>query len=492
MLFRFDEEEKAIIREFEAKAKAAGITPEKYSREIADVTKEADELIIKYEPRQQNQGEKLAAEFELQMQKIEAEHFKKLTTPTKIIEDGKQKTEDALIFYYNYLSKDLEGIQENFSRKPIFSMRLPGYKQYFSWIIKHSADELFKLVQESDQDSLFLWEPKELSDDLKEKVLNEHYKRLIGTPGEEKLDKIVNECLFNTKYVDLTPAASKANSKPMVLDKNLDVAMANTLIINGINTLNATELKLLRMAIMQSKIGDTRFFEYEISAKEIAGFLNLDLDNLYKNLDKMTDNIQAAFIKLKDDRTQQFKKYGWVSHCFYVNGLVSIKLNDDLKPYILGLKRCFFKYKIEELISYKSKHTIILRELLAAKMGSEKPHADVVIEIPISLEELKHVTNTDKEYKSTSLFKTRVLDTAIQEINEYSLMYHITATPYKNGRSIAGYTFTIESDTHYQKYNKTQKRAIDVIPANKTRKPKTCKKEQAMQLTLEEVFNQEF
>lgn len=444
---------------------------------------------------------RINVEFNKLIGDLEEEHFKSLTSPQEIIKDAKAIIEDAIIFEYASNTYGIEANEEN--KNTCINLteeytQLVGNLELLTW---NYTQEHFKKVKESKETPIMKLVKSGMLYYLEQRAIPKHIAALKGTAREEELNRVINDCLDNSQFIiddqfvkfepiSVKSPREKYQVKEFKFDSNHDVAMANNLILNGVNTLNANELKLLRLAITQSKKGDTELYEYEIAAQELASILNIDIKNLYKNLDKMTDHIQQSFIKIKDDQSQRFFKQSWVDRCEYNKGLVRIKLAEGLKPYILGLKSCFSKIKIEEYINYKSKHTIIIRELLEAKMGSEKPHADVVIEIPITVEELKRVTNTEKDYKSISLFKSYVLDVAINEINEYSYGYHVTAKPYKNGRSIEGYNFIIESQTHYNLYHKQEQENISVKPGRKKKKPK--EKEQAEQLTLKDIFNQEF
>lgn len=443
--------------------------------------------------------QRLNKEFNKLIGDLEEEHFKSLKGPQEIIKDAKAIVEEAILFEYAGNVYGLEGSKENncINLTKEYT-QLMGEIEFLTW---NYMQEQFKKAKEKQDPPKIKLVKSGMLYYLEHRAISRHIAALKGTNQEEELKKVINDCLDNSIYIiddqfvkfeplSVSSSRAKYQIKEFKFDSNHDVAMANNLILNGVNTLNANELKLLRLAITQSQKGDTELYEYEIAAQELANILNIDIKNLYKNLDKMTDHIQQSFIKIKDDQTQRFFKQSWVDRCEYNKGLVRIKLAEGLKPYILGLKSCFSKIKIEEYIAYKSKHTIIIRELLEAKMKNEKPHADVVIEIPITVEELKRVTNTTKDYKSISQFKAHVLDAAIKEINEYYLGYHVTAIPYKNGRSIEGYNFTIESQSHFDKYDKQEENNISVKPGRKKSKQK--EKVQVEQLTLKDFFKQEF
>lgn len=297
--------------------------------------------------------------------------------------------------------------------------------------------------------------------------------------------------LFGTVNDPVNKALS-SRKKDMVLDSNYDVAMANTLIQNGINKLSANELKLLRITIMQSKMTDTELFAYELPATDLAKFLGISPKNLYRDLDEMTSHITEAFICLKPENKEKFAKINWVKYCTYENGIITIQLNDALQPYLLGLKNCFSKIKMEEYLGYKSKHSIILREYLEAKMGALKPYANVTTQIDVSVEELQRITNTKSKYsKSVSMFKDKVIDTALEEINDVSFNYHVTATPYKNGKKIEGFSFLIESKAGYAHRQQEEPTATEVKKPRKARKTKDTT-DTGKQLTIQDLLGEDF
>lgn len=446
--------------------------------------------------------QRLNKEFNNILGEIEEEHFKSLKSPQEIIKDAEKVIEDAILFEYAGTTEGAASTEEN--KITCINLtkeytQLMGEIEFLSW---NYMQEQYKKAKENQEPPKVKLVKSGMLYFLQQRALKRHIAALKGTTQEEELNKVINDCLERSKYIIddelvnyapiLTPSPrAKYQKKELTLNTNYDVAMANSLILNGVNTLNATELKLLRLAIMQSKKDDTELYEYEIGAQELANFLNLNIKNLYTHLEAIVEHIHGAHIKVKDERTQKIHTQSWVDSCDYSKGIFTIKLAIGLKPYLLGLRGCFSKIKMEEYIAYKSKHTIIIRELLEAKMGAEKPHGNVVIEIPITLEELKRVTNTAKGYEKISRFRSQVLDKAIQEINDYSWNYHVSATPYKNGKTIEGYNFTIESQAHYNEHHKQEQNIISVTPGKK-RKPKAQEKEQAKQLSLKDIFDKEF
>ena len=234
---------------------------------------------------------------------------------------------------------------------------------------------------------------------------------------------------------------------------NLDnyVVIANSMLTHSASNLTLDELKLLRFIIMQTKKDDKELFEFELAAKDFAKVLevNIKTNDLYKRLQTMVKHLMQEVIYVGDDTNKKWVMFHWVDVCRYDNGKITIKISDELKPFLVELRGNFTRYQLSEIISFKSRYAIRLYEMLNSYMNENNlPHADVSIEISISIEELRRNTDTVNKFERFSSFKKSVIDTALKEINAKS-KYHVIATPYKKGYAVAGFEFLIESQAGY-------------------------------------------
>jgi plasmid replication initiation protein len=163
----------------------------------------------------------------------------------------------------------------------------------------------------------------------------------------------------------------------------------------------------------------------------------------------MTEHLMKEVITIGSAKDDRWIKFHWVDVCEYDNGKLTVKLSDELKPFLIGLRGSFTKYQLSDIIGFNSMYAIRIYEVFSVYINEYNPHADVSVEISISIEELRRITDTTDKFERYSSFKTKVIDTALKEINAKS-KYHVTATPYKDGRAIAGYDFLIESEAGYQ------------------------------------------
>ena len=243
------------------------------------------------------------------------------------------------------------------------------------------------------------------------------------------------------------------NRREITFNTDNYVVMSNNMVLHSASNLTLNELKLLRLIIMQTQKGDNELLEYELSAKDLCKLLEIKNKDMYKRLDTMTTHIMQEVVRIGDDSKQEWKKFHWVDVCEYKKGIITIKLSEQLKPYLLGLHKCFTRYQLSEIISLKSIYAIRIYEIINGYLNEKNlPHADVAIEFSVSIDDLRKATDTEKKFERPYDFRKKVLDRALKEINEKS-KYHVSIKEYRKGHSVAGYEFLIESQAGY--YHRT-------------------------------------
>src|SRR5699024_4286853 len=119
------------------------------------------------------------------------------------------------------------------------------------------------------------------------------------------------------------------------------------------------------------------------------------------------------------------------------SGTIQIKLDRDMKPYLLQLKANFTQYELFWTLNFKSKYTIRMYELVKSLHFHDlEPYTKV-----FELDELKRLLDAEK-YKTYQTFKTRVLEPSINEINNYSDK-NVKYDTIKKGKSISNIVITI-------------------------------------------------
>ena len=227
------------------------------------------------------------------------------------------------------------------------------------------------------------------------------------------------------------------------LDTGNYVVQANDL-IGGKQSLKLNSAKLIRAAIMQIIPEDDELKPYIITIKELSELLKVSESNLYRDIDDITDDIikNPVFIKEINKRQIKWIKIPWVARCEYNSDVgVAIKLNDDLKPFLVKLKEHYTQYSLDSILTMKSTYSIRIFELLQEKIKTKLiGRAGEYVEI--SVQELRECCDCEDKYKSFNNFKTRVIDAACKEINALT-MFRVKYDYLKHGKSIIAIVFHV-------------------------------------------------
>ena len=207
--------------------------------------------------------------------------------------------------------------------------------------------------------------------------------------------------------------------------------------------LELTEQRLVMLAIINARElgqGITADSKLEIHASDYAKLFNVSPDASYKALKDAVNNL----FNRQFSYTAEYKKTGkvgivrsrWVSRIFYVDDLALLEITfaPDVVPLITRLEEHFTKYEAKQVAHLTSKYATRLYELLIAWREVGKTPV-------FELQQLrKNLGVEDDEYQRMHHFKSRVLETAITQINEHTDI-KATYEQHKKGRTITGFSF---------------------------------------------------
>lgn len=175
-------------------------------------------------------------------------------------------------------------------------------------------------------------------------------------------------------------------------------------LINSRYRLSILEQRIILDVVAHITPDDVGFLKHSILLKDIVK------TNNHKEMKEATDKLMTRFLTIeKEDGS--WKKIGWVNTIEYETktGLIHVKINEDLKPYLLQLKSNFKSYNLENVLRMKSEYSIRMYEIL-------KQREQIKI-YEIELEELYKILDVPKSYKKYTHFKKRVLEQVEKEIN---------------------------------------------------------------------------
>ena len=221
---------------------------------------------------------------------------------------------------------------------------------------------------------------------------------------------------------------------------NARVVKANVLIQQSRFSLSTQQQKIVLFLISQVNPFDDDFKEYEFSIQDFCRLCGIDETNGYHYIEikKAIKDIadKSMWIEISEDEETLCR---WIEKPYLNknNGKIRIRLDKDMKPYLLKIKDNFTQYELLYTLRFKSKYTIRLYELIKS-IHFDELHTYTR---EYSLEELKKRLDCEK-YEIWQSLKARVLDTAIAEINEYSDKI-VTYEKIKKGRAVSRVRFTI-------------------------------------------------
>ena len=249
---------------------------------------------------------------------------------------------------------------------------------------------------------------------------------------------------------------------PIKYNKNYYVVQANELVRGRQDELTLLEAKLVRLAIAQVLKDDTDLKTYVCNVSSLAKFLGISSQNIYREVkdrkekdrkekDSLTDSLMRKLIKIKTERGS--KTIHWVDTAFYEDGVITYKLSEELKPYLIGLNELFTRYGYEEILKLSTNYAIRLYELLYsyANMPFREGPTDFTIgaehlekgEIGFPVEYLREYFNCSDKYPNASDFIKRVIAPGIADINEKTL-FPCTYRAIKEGKKITSIVFKVD------------------------------------------------
>lgn len=234
------------------------------------------------------------------------------------------------------------------------------------------------------------------------------------------------------------------------MDKNYLVTKANTLITANYD-LSLQEQKLILTLASMVQPTDEEFKEYEFKIKDFMELLGIETQTKYTEIPKITKELMKKVFEIKEGK--DIIQLSWLSSARYKTGegLVILKFDSSLKPYMLQLKELYTSYKLENILSLKSKYSLRLFELL--KSNEYKKIWN------IELEELKKLLGaTEKSYSIYQNVKNRIIIKAQKELKEKTDI-SFDFEEIKTGRKVTSIKFFIKAN---KKVNAPKEISVDI------------------------------
>jgi len=251
--------------------------------------------------------------------------------------------------------------------------------------------------------------------------------------------------------------------------RNYRVTKANSLIQKTRFSLTLQEQKILLYLITKIQPRDTEFTEYTFSIKEFCEICGIDNVGMYTSLkDTLKKLADRSFWAVIDDNgTESLLRWITTVRTNPRSGTVKIKLHEDMRPFLLNLKKQFTTYSLIYILGMKSQYSIRIYELLKSYEKLKGCEFDI--------DDLKRKLDCE-HYQRYPDFARKVLSIAKKEINACSDL-NVNYEPIKEGRRYAKIAFSIEPKKGFEQSLETMKN-IETAMKNKP-KSKKVKKEKS-------------
>ncbi len=233
------------------------------------------------------------------------------------------------------------------------------------------------------------------------------------------------------------------------IDARNYVVQANNL-IGGKQALKLNSAKLIRSAIMQVVREDEELKPYIITIKDLSELLGVPASNIYRDVDEITDDIIKNPVYIREEKngkTIDFIKIPWVTRCEYKSDVgIALKLNEELKPFLINLKEHYTQYTLQEVLAMKSVYGIRIFEMLQSKIMSRVLPKNGIV-VLMSVQEIRECCDCDDKYPAFGNFRDKVIDKAVKEINRVT-MFKVVYSYIKKARSVVEIKFDINMRYH--------------------------------------------
>lgn len=233
---------------------------------------------------------------------------------------------------------------------------------------------------------------------------------------------------------------------PLKLNPDYYVVTANDL-IKGRQKMSLREAQLLFIAISQVVKEDKDFKTYTTTVTELAAFMGIDENSLYRDLEGICTSLCKQVVKIQIGGTNargkaKWKVFSWVQSAEYDSGKLTLRLSDDIKPYLLELDKYYTQTQLGTLMTFRSYYTTRLYQYLRADTGEKW---ESIEEWCFTCEELRELFQIKpNQYKQARDMLKKTITPALEELGSSDYAYiwdYEEHRANRRGRPLTGVSF---------------------------------------------------
>jgi len=218
-----------------------------------------------------------------------------------------------------------------------------------------------------------------------------------------------------------------------------EIVVQHNNLIDAPKGLTLQEYKMFMFLISKIDPLCNDFSVFRVTALEFAKAIDVKNSTyIYRDLQSVAKRLMERVIKIRKPETNLTIQTHLISSIYYWHGegYVDIKVSDDMKPYLLGIKQKFTQYKLSQIIRLSSIHAISIYEMLKKQESFGKR--------TFFIDDLREKLSIQKnQYKRFSDLKN-IIETTKREINSKTDL-KIDFKFIKTGRKVTAIEFDIKS-----------------------------------------------
>lgn len=224
-----------------------------------------------------------------------------------------------------------------------------------------------------------------------------------------------------------------------------ELVVKDNALINASYSLSLVEQRLVLLAIIVARKHDNEMEldfwlgrPIKVTAESYENHFNVTRQGSYLALKEACRNLFERRFSYQEERDKgiAYKVSRWVSDIAYVDSTATVEITftPSVLPLITRLEKHFTSYELEQVGHLTSPYAVRLYEIVIAWRSIGKSPI-------IELSEFRNrIGVLENEYQRMELFKRRVLEPAIVQINEHTDIT-VNYEQHKKGRSITGFSF---------------------------------------------------
>ena len=208
--------------------------------------------------------------------------------------------------------------------------------------------------------------------------------------------------------------------------------------------MSTLEQKMFLILLSTISKSDDCFKQTTFRVIDIAKIMDIHPNVLYRDLKKICKNLLSKVYEVSN-YNGDWELINIIGYAKYEGkyGIVTFKLNEQAKPYLLQLKEYFFGFKLDNVLLLDGKYSIRLYQ-------QAKSHLNLKSYTIYVDEFINELRLTQKSYSKYGNIKAKIIEPSLKEINSKTDI-NVSYEDIKMGKKVIAIKFYVKSKIHNQR-----------------------------------------